>query len=99
MLVLDLDRLRRDGFTAQALPLVREFGLDDAEALHYLCGPAHATVPDRWALVPTRMPGAGPGLVHWADAVKPWQQALVPERGEWRRYAASFRRAGEPAQA
>jgi hypothetical protein len=45
LLVLDLDRMRRDGFSAQALPLVREFGLRELEVLHYLAGPNRATVP------------------------------------------------------
>jgi hypothetical protein len=93
VLVLDLERLRRERFTAQALPLVAEFGLDDVEVLHYLFGPEHAILPDRWALVPTRAPRRGPGLIHWADAVKPWQQPLTPDRDEWRRYAAAFAQA------
>jgi hypothetical protein len=99
VLVLDLDRLRRDGFTAQALPLVDEFGLDDVEALHYLYGPERATVPERWAVVPTRTPERGPGLLYWADGVKPWRQALTPERDEWRRWAAAFQKAGATARA
>ena len=48
-------------------------------------------VPDRWAWVPMRTPPHGPGLIHWADRVKPWQRALTPERDRWRRYAAAFR--------
>jgi hypothetical protein len=99
VLVLDLDRLRRDGFSAQAIPLAQEFGLDDVEALHYLCGPDRATVPERWAVVPTRTPERGPGLLYWADGVRPWQQVLTPERDEWRRHAAAFRGAGVPARA
>jgi hypothetical protein len=99
VLVLDLDRLRRDGFTAQALPLVEAFGLDDTETLHYLCGPDRATVPERWAVVPTRTPERGPGLLYWVDGIRPWQQALTPERDAWRRYAAAFRRQDEPAPA
>jgi hypothetical protein len=90
VLVLDLERLRADGFSARALPLVEEFGLDDVETLHYLFGPGHAVVPERWAYVPTRMARAEPGLIHWADDVKPWQLRLTPERDEWRRYAARF---------
>jgi lipopolysaccharide biosynthesis glycosyltransferase len=93
VLVLDLERLRRERFTAQALPLVAEFGLDDVEVLHYLFGPRHAIVPDRWALVPTRAPRRGPGLIHWADAIKPWQQQLTPDRDEWRRHASAFAQA------
>jgi hypothetical protein len=88
--VLDLERLRRDGFSRQALPLVEEYGLRDVEAMHYLLGPERATVPERWDAVPTRTPRREPGLVHWADRVKPWQQALTPERELWRGYAAAF---------
>ena len=99
VLVLDLDRLRREDLAAKALPLAAEFGLDDVEALHYLYGPDRATVPERWAIVPTRTPERGPGLIYWPDGIKPWQQALTPERDEWRRHAAAFRKAGAPVRA
>lgn len=45
LLVLDLDRMRRDRFSAEALPLVQELGLRELEVLHYLAGPDRATVP------------------------------------------------------
>jgi hypothetical protein len=90
VLVLDLARLRRDGFAAQALPLVTQFGLDDLEVMHFLFGPGRAALPDAWAAVPTRTPARGPGLIVWADRVKPWQPAVTPERERWRRYAAAF---------
>jgi len=45
LLVLDLDRMRRDRFSADALPLVQELGLRELEVLHYLAGPDRATVP------------------------------------------------------
>jgi hypothetical protein len=92
VLVLDLARLRREPLGAQALALMQEFGLSELEALHYLAGPGRATVPERWAAVPTRTPRRGPGLVHWADRVKPWERELTPERELWRRYAARYRR-------
>ncbi|MGZ8647247.1 MAG: hypothetical protein ACXW08_01190 [Solirubrobacteraceae bacterium] len=91
VLVLDLARMREEGFSREALPLVEEFGLGDIEALHYLVGPDRASVPPDWAVVPTRSPLRGPGLVHWADRVKPWQPELTPERDRWRRHAAPYR--------
>jgi len=91
VLVLDLARLRREGLGGRALALMREFELDDLEALHYLVGADRAEVPERWAAVPTRTPERGPGLLHWADRVKPWQPVLTPERDRWRRYAAVTR--------
>ena len=93
VLVLDLARMRAEGFSRQALPLVEEFGLSDLEALHYLVGPNRATVPPEWAVVPTRTPLRGPGLIHWADRVKPSHAELTPERERWRRYAAPFKKA------
>jgi len=90
VLVLDLARMRQSGFSGQALALVEEFGLTALEVLHHLYGPQRATVPERWAAVPTRVAQRRPGLIHWADRVKPWQRALTPERDRWRRYAAAF---------
>jgi hypothetical protein len=89
VLVLDLARLRAERFGPRALELVQAYGLDDLEALHYLVGPQRAEVPARWATVPTRMPVREPGLIHWADGVKPSQGELVPERERWRAYRAS----------
>ena len=89
---MDLAKARRERLAEQALPLVQEFGLDDLEALHYLVGPGRAVVPDRWATVPTRMPVRGPGLIHWADRIKPPQPELVAEQDRWRHYARPLRR-------
>jgi hypothetical protein len=91
VMVLDLGRLRRERFTEQALSLVAEFGLDELEVLQYLFGPSRAEIPERWAAVPTRTPERGPGLIHWADRVKPWQPQLTPERERWRAYASRYR--------
>jgi hypothetical protein len=91
VLVLDLDRLRREGFSARALALAGEFALREIDVLHYLVGPGRAAVPARWAAVPTRTPEREPGLLHWANAVKPWHSVLTPERELWRRHVAPYR--------
>jgi hypothetical protein len=92
VMVLDLERLRREGFRDQALALVEEFALHELEVLQYLFGPDRAAIPERWAAVPTRTPERGPGLLHWADRVKPWHPQLTPERDRWRAYATRYRR-------
>ena len=88
-LVLDLGRLRQEGFIDEALRLARTFRLNDVEILHFLTGPDRAHVPARWAVVPTRTPERGPGLRHWADAPKPWTDVLTPERELFRRHAVA----------
>jgi hypothetical protein len=91
-MVLDVARLRREGFREQALALVKEFGLNELEVLQYLFGPERAAIPARWAVVPTRTPERAPGLIHWADRVKPWHPQLTPERNRWRAYATRYRK-------
>ena len=91
VLVLDLARWRETGLGSRAVGLAAAYELDELEALHVLVGPDRATVPERWAVVPTRSPERGPGLLHWADGVKPWQPELTPERERWRRHAAALR--------
>jgi Glycosyl transferase family 8 len=91
VMVLDLERLRRERFREQALALAGEFALGELDVLHYLFGPGRAAIPERWAAVPTRTPERAPGLIHWADGVKPWHAALTPERERWRAYANRYR--------
>ena len=89
-LVLDLGRMRRERFTEEALSLAGTFRLRDIEILHFLFGPERAPVPERWAVVPTRTPERGAGLLHWADRPKPWQPRLTPERELWHRHAVTL---------
>ena len=84
VLVADLSRLR----DAPLLAVADAFGLDDRETLHWVAGPGRATVPGRWAWVPTRMPAQGPGLIHWADGLT---GKGVPERATYRRHARAAR--------
>ena len=98
VMVLDLERLRREGFRERALALAAEFALSELEVLHYLVGPGRAAIPERWATVPTRTPEREPGLIHWADRVKPWDGVLTPERERWRGYADRYRRGAAAEQ-
>ena len=56
LLVLDLERMRREAFSAEALALVQEFGLREREVLHYVAGPGHATIPEDRAAAFTPRP-------------------------------------------
>ena len=84
VLVADLARLRE----APLLAVADAYGLDDRETLHWLAGPDRATVPERWAAVPTRTPERSPGLIHWADGLG---GKGVPRRDEYRRHADAVR--------
>ncbi len=88
-LVLDLDGLRAQRFTHEALAVAAAFELTDVEVLHLLMGADHATLPERWAVAPGRTLNRGPALLHWADEVKPWHDLPAPERGLWHRHATA----------
>ena len=88
VLVLDLARMREQGFSREALPLVEEFGLGDVEALHYLVGPDRATRPARVGGRPDPQPAARPrprplGRPREALAARAHARAraLAPPRG------------------
>jgi hypothetical protein len=78
VLVLDAERMRASRVSAEALALAEAFGLDHTEALHAIVGADRAVVPERWAVVPTRTPERGPGLLHWADGIMGWRADPPP---------------------
>lgn len=84
VMVLDLARLRVDGYSAQALVAMREFRLDAHEAFHLSVGPHRAELDATWDHVPSRdLPTDAAKLVHWADRLKPWDEAYVARRELW----------------
>ena len=84
VMVLDLARLRADGYAAESLAAMREFRIDAREALHLHVGPHRTELDAAWDHVPTRdLPDAPARLVHWADPIKPWDDAYVARQGLW----------------
>ena len=83
VLVLDLQQLRKESLTAEAVQLVEEFGLDAREVLHFHLGPARAVVPSEWHVVPTRNHHPQPALLHWVDQAGPWTDDYAPEQERW----------------
>ena len=95
VLVLDLARWRETGLGSRAVGLAAAYELDELEALHVLVGPDRATVPERWAVVPTRVAGARPraaALGRRRQAVAAGAHArartLAPARGRAARFCA-----------
>ncbi len=89
VLVLDLARGRAEGFLDECLPYVAAFGLTLRQALHLIAGPDRTVLPERWDCVPTRSVVDRPGVIHWADPVKPWAQEYTAERERWLELAAT----------
>lgn len=97
VMVLDLDRLRRDRFVQEYLPWAYRFGLNDQDLLLAYAGPGRAELPLRWNAMPIQEEVTEPGIVHYAGAGKPWGDRLVPRGELWREWAErSHQRAGSP---
>jgi lipopolysaccharide biosynthesis glycosyltransferase len=97
ILVLDLARMRADGFTEHFAGMAGRYGLNDQDVLWCYAASKALALDPRWNCFPTREPvPADARLVHYAGGTKPWQSLPLPAKDLWesaqRRYAA---RAGE----
>jgi lipopolysaccharide biosynthesis glycosyltransferase len=97
VLVMDLDRLRRDGFTRQALGRVEAYGFHDQDAMLAYLGPERAVLDARWNAMPIFEDVEDPAVIHWASLGKPWDPQLTYAQDRWREYADRLRQhAGPP---
>lgn len=95
VMVFDLARLRSERFAAEQLAYVEEYGLGFREILHFAAGPHRAVVPTEWDCVPTRTVVGSPGLIHWADPVKPWSAGYTAEQERWHEAVSLTKRSAQ----
>jgi lipopolysaccharide biosynthesis glycosyltransferase len=99
-LVMDLARMRRDGFTATVLGWIERFGLHDQDAMLAYAGPERRPLDARWNSMPVLEDVRDPKLIHWASFGKPWDANLTYAKERWTAYASRLRhRAGLPPMA
>ena len=85
VLVMNLDALRRDAFTAKTLSMVEAFGFHDQDAINFYLRGAFTALPTEWNYVPDQDFCPDPKLVHWAGARKPWKTQFTAFRTEYRK--------------
>ena len=97
VLVMDLDRLRRDDFTARSFAWIEHFGLNDQDTMLSYTGPARSVLDRRWNALPVLEDVREPQLIHWASLGKPWEPHLTFAQDRWLHHADQLhRRAGLP---
>ena len=97
VLVMDLDRMRRDDFTTEYLGWVEQYGFHDQDTMLAYVGPARTVLEPRWNAMPALEDVPDPSLIHWAGFGKPWDAQLTFEQERWQGHAASLEaRAGTP---
>ncbi len=98
VLVMDLDCMRRDDFTATAFGWIEQFGLTDQETLLVYAGTSDRSALDpSWNAMPVVEDLGNPNLIHWANLGKPWEPQLTCAQDLWLQHAEQLeRRAGFP---
>ena len=97
VLVMDLDRMRRDEFSRTYLGLVERYGLHDQDTMLAYAGPNRGRIDPRWNAIPVIEDVIDPLLIHWASFGKPWEPGITFEQARWHAVAARLRdRAGDP---
>lgn len=91
ILVLDLARMRADGFTREYLPYVERYGMNDQEVLNCYAGADRAVLPPEWNALPTQEAVLDPKIIHWAGTLKPWGREHILLREVWDEYASRVR--------
>ncbi|MEO5964209.1 MAG: TylF/MycF/NovP-related O-methyltransferase [Candidatus Limnocylindrales bacterium] len=100
VLVMDLDRMRADDFTATMLGWVETYGFHDQDTMLAYAGPRRAVLDPRWNAMPMIEDVHDPRLIHWASYGKPWEPSLTFEQERWQEYATKLRyRAGDAPSA
>jgi lipopolysaccharide biosynthesis glycosyltransferase len=87
VLVLDLERMRRDRFTATALGWVERYGLHDQDAMLAYAGPDRLDLDPAWNAMPVLADPADPRLIHWASFGKPWDPPVTYGKELWQAFA------------
>lgn len=88
--VMDLDRLRADGFTSQSLAWVERYGLNDQDALMAYSGPDRVDLDPAWNRWPVMEPLDDPRVVHYIGPAKPWGERVCEAEDLWRERAQAL---------
>jgi lipopolysaccharide biosynthesis glycosyltransferase len=83
VLVMDLERMRRDGFTRRYLGLGERYGLHDQDTMLAYAGPDRVALPPGWNAMPVLEDPEDPSLIHWASFPKPWDPPLTYAQDRW----------------
>jgi lipopolysaccharide biosynthesis glycosyltransferase len=100
VLVLDLERMRADRFSATYLGWIQRYGLHDQDLMLAYAGRDRCVLDPRWNALPALEDVAEPAVIHWASLAKPWDRQLSFASDTWRGYDTQLRaRVAEPPPA
>lgn len=80
VLLLDLDRLRRDGAVPRLLDFVHRCAMNDQDALNAWVRGDYLRLGTEWNAAPRQDPTANARIVHFVGPVKPWHELYTARR-------------------
>jgi lipopolysaccharide biosynthesis glycosyltransferase len=98
VLVLDLERMRKDDFCRTFVPWVSRYHLNDQEVVEFYAGDELDVLPERWNAWPYKEVVDDPAVLHWVGPFKPWRGTVTRDQHRWAHYAtlADERRRAAP---
>lgn len=73
VLLMNLDRMRKDEFIENHLYLVEKLHLNDQDVMNFYSKGKALQIGDEWNYVPTQDYAKNPKIVHFAGPIKPWK--------------------------
>jgi lipopolysaccharide biosynthesis glycosyltransferase len=83
VMVLDLARMRADGFCRWYIPFAQRFGLNDQAVMNAYAGADRLHLDPEWNWCPRIDDMGNPKIAHWSGPVKPWSPQWVSGRELW----------------
>lgn len=95
VLLMDLERMRRDQFCRHHIPLIENFGMNDQDALNVYARQNRKALGTEWNTVPSQDQIVDPLIVHWAGPVKPWADLYILLKEEFQAYRKAYQKRQE----
>lgn len=92
IMVLNLARMRADGFIRNFLPLVEHYGFNDQDVLNVYAGTQRHDLERAWNVYPRFELTEDAKILHWLGGAKPWHPIYIEGQPLWRAQEASFAR-------
>jgi lipopolysaccharide biosynthesis glycosyltransferase len=80
VVVMNLARMRRDGFASFAMPLITHYGMNDQDVLNVYARFDRLELDIAWNAMPSRDVTDEAKLLHFAGPIKPWSGLYILRR-------------------
>ncbi len=77
VLIMNLARMRSEGFARRFIPMIENYGMNDQDVLNVYAGADRLELDPAWNAIPRQDLTDGAKIVHFAGPVKPWSDLYI----------------------